>query len=127
MGISCWLRSTFNWFNKKVSHQIWRGDFKCIDSDCHMAFKANIRRCLDSYSLTITFTGKSNHPRLNRPERISGEERKLMQNEVVAKGVRNLVAENIIYNQSVEDNGRNSSFQFLINRIFFIHFIYILK
>ena len=43
VGVSCLLRSKFNWFKKRNKITFWGGSFKCIDKNCKNCFDCEIK------------------------------------------------------------------------------------
>lgn len=88
--MACWLHCKYNWFNR---NGIWSGSYTCVNPECSMKLKATMDVMLKK--ICVIFEGMSNHIQTEKPYRLSGELRKQQQLQLLAKGVRRVLEENI--------------------------------
>ena len=102
-GIKCWLSVHSNWFRKENSRKngdYWSGKFSCIC--CTNTFKMWIESSqMEKINVERIIDNNSHSEYIQEPKnRISGEKRKLMAQEISSKGVSNFRAENFLKDTS---------------------------
>jgi hypothetical protein len=106
-GIKCFLICDHNYFNLKHNSNYWSGRYRCSSRDCEIKFHANIKKIIPEHTVEvfIGWNGKCNHDAISKNISCSGEQRKQMQHNLMAKGIANVRNENFLHN--LKDDERN--------------------
>jgi hypothetical protein len=116
--INCYLKSKYNWFSQNPKKILWSGVFVCIETDCQNIYNAKIKNKkivvnqIESINnehfctIELNFEEKTTHTeKVTKTQRCSGTERMDLGQELVNKGVLNVLCNNIIENQNNQNNG----------------------
>ena len=114
LGITCCLRSKFNWFKKddgrKKNIWFWRGCYNCVDKNCKITYTGTIRSpILNEFELSLEWNGFALHSLMNSVSvkpRCTGEARNKLALRLIANGISNTRNEIIL-------NSRESSIRFI--------------
>ena len=117
LGITCRLRSKFNWFKKddgrKRNIWFWRGCYICVDKNCLINYTATIKNSiLNEFELSLEWNGFALHSMMNSviaKPRCTGDSRKALALRIIANGISNTRNEIIL-------NRRKSSICFFLER-----------
>lgn len=98
-GIKCWLKCNSNWFlkeNGRKKGDFWSGKYSCIE--CSSIYKLRIKKLPIEKIEVETILDLSSHQEFieKKTNRISGEKRKILAQEIVSKGVGNFKTENFL-------------------------------
>ena len=94
-----------NWFtsSKTPKNILWHGNFKCINSSCTTNFKAAVYSDIEKYKpveIEVKLNNFKLHEKVDKYDRIVGENRKFMAQKIISNGLQNFKAENIIDNRN---------------------------
>lgn len=109
-GINCNLNCRYNWF-LKGKKTLWRGLYSCY-GDCNLTLRAHIKtdEFIDGKILIyINFINNKRHELIKKKGKHTGIERELIAKELIAEGVCNVRARNIIKNCRIFFNSFVSS------------------
>lgn len=101
-GLKCWLSCQFNWFKK--SKEIWSGTYKCVDTNCKIVYHAKILNDDSSFefkeniNVVIEWNGSCFHQKITQKyiTQCRGNARKTLGLEIMAGGISNIQADNVI-------------------------------
>ena len=94
-GIKCWLYCNYNYFMKKKTHILWKGQFLC--RECKIKFIIVVLKNDEKKNFLVSWNQIIEHvsPVIPPNKRITSEERKKLGYELKSKGTTNYIAERI--------------------------------
>ena len=84
----------------------WKGLYKCIDSNCSTTFTALIKQePVNNGIIEVSWNnnGIFHEKKLIKPPRLTGNERKSTQKELMIKGIKNVKLNNILENRDFHE------------------------
>jgi hypothetical protein len=107
IGIKCWFRSVYNWFNygQQRLAPYWRGKFVCIESNCKNTCHASITTEPDTRNkivIVVDLEQTTVHKnKIAFKPKSRGKKRELQALELMSNGISNCESKNVIENQSL--------------------------
>ena len=128
-GIKCWLKNSYNWFNKNIKKNcpFWRGKYVCIDKECTNIFYCMIDKNfeLKNNLVQIKINFEENyfhHSNINNKFRCCGYDRYEQGKSIMMHGINNVQSNNILHNM-LRNKGKKCKIIF-ISFLFYFFFSY---
>lgn len=109
LGVKCWLKRDYNWFNRPDTTPVWHARYKCIEKECKAEFEAKImflnENDDDDNDVEVEIEMKAmqiveHEYRVVKKARITGDARAALALKVGCDGVANTLNEQINENKS---------------------------